>query len=125
MIVTKADFANLSLIAPGGPLQRRLQGATVVLSDAAPADLVTMNSQVVLRDETTGEPRLVSVVYPADADPAAGRISVLEASGTALLGARPGQVVEWQADDGARRMRVQEVVHQPERSLRTHLVVRG
>jgi regulator of nucleoside diphosphate kinase len=125
VIVTKADFANLSLIAPAGALRRRLQGATVVLSDAAPADLVTMNSQVTLRDEATGEPRLVSVVYPADADRAAGRLSVLEAAGTALLGAVSGQVIELELGGGAQRVRVQEVVYQPERSLRTHMVVRG
>lgn len=125
VILTTADFANLSLIALRGPLRRRLQGATVVLSDEAPVDLVTMNSQVVLQDELTAERRLVSVVYPADADPAAGRISVLEACGTVLLGATPGQVIEWKAVDGVRRLRVQEVVHQPERSLRKHMVVRG
>src|SRR5687768_16984 len=110
VIVTTADFANLSLIAPRGPLRRRLQGAIVVWSDAAPADLVTMNSQVVLQDELTAERRLVSVVYPADADPTVGRMSVLEPCGTALLGATPGQVIEWKAVDGARRMRVREVV---------------
>jgi len=125
VIVTKADFANLSLIASPGPLRRRLQGATVVLSDAAPADLVTMNSQVVLQDVSTGERRLVAVVYPPDADPAAGRISVLEAAGTALLGATPGQVIEWRDEGRVRRMRVQEVVHQPERSLRANMVVRS
>ncbi len=125
VIVTTADFANLSLLAPRGPLRRRLQGASVVLSDEAPADLVTMNSQVILQDEVTGERRVVSVVYPADADPAVGRISVLEAAGTALLGAQPGEVVELKVDGGVRRMRVQEVVHQPERSLRKHMVVRG
>lgn len=125
VIVTTADFANLSLIAPRGPLRRRLQGATVVLSDEAPADVVTMNSHVVLHDELTAERRLVSVVYPADADPAGGRISVLEACGTALLGATPGQVIEWRAEGRVQRMRVREVVHQPEHSLRTHMVVRG
>ena len=125
VIVTKADFANLSLIAPPGPLRRRLQGATVVLSDAAPADLVTMNSQVTLRDEATGERRVVSVVYPADADRAVGRISVLEAAGTALLGAVSGQVIELELAGGVQRVRVQEIVYQPERSLRTHMVVRS
>jgi regulator of nucleoside diphosphate kinase len=125
VIVTTADFANLSLIASRGPLRRRLQGATVVLSDEAPPDLVTMNSRVTLRDEATGERRVVSVVYPADADRVVGSISVLEAAGTALLGAVPGQVVELELAGGLQRVRVQEVVYQPERSLRAHMVVRS
>ena len=125
VIVTTADFANLSLIAPRGPLRRRLQAATVVWSDEAPPDLVTMNSQVILQDEVTGERRLVSIVYPADADPAAGRISVLDSAGTALLGAKLGDLVELKVDGGTRRNRVQEVVHQPEHSLRTHMVLRS
>ena len=124
VIVTTADFANLSLIAPRGPLRRRLEGATVVLSDEAPTDLVTMNSQVILQDEITGERRMVSVVYPADADPPVGRISVLDVAGTALLGAKAGEVLQMKFDGRAQRVRVQEIVHQPERSLRKHMVVR-
>lgn len=125
MIVTTADFANLSLIVSRGTLCRRLRGATVVLSDEAPPELVTMNSQVTLRDEATGERRVVSVVYPADADREVGRISVLEAAGTALLGSVSGQVIELQLAGGVQRVRVQEVIYQPERSLRAHMVVRS
>jgi regulator of nucleoside diphosphate kinase len=125
LVVTHADFANLSLLALQHPLQRLLERAVVVSSDAVPPGLVTMNSQVAVRDETSGERRVLSIVYPTDADPASGRISVLEPIGTALLGAFPGQSIEYAAADGKRRLRVEDVVHQPERSLRTHLFIRN
>lgn len=124
LLVTHADFANLSLLGHK-PLQRLLERATVVASDAVPADVVTMNSQVVLRDEASGERRVLCVVYPPDAHPAKGLISVLAPAGTALLGATPGRVIDCDFPEGRRRARVEEVLHQPEHSLRTHLFVRG
>jgi regulator of nucleoside diphosphate kinase len=123
-MLTEADFANLSLLGPHAPLQRVLEHAVVVSSDAIPPQVVTMNSQVILIDETTGERRLVCVVYPVDADPTAGRISVLDELGTALLGASPGDTIECDFSGGANRLRVEEVVDQPEHSLRTGLVIR-
>ena len=114
MILTQADFANLSLL--GGELQRILRGAKVVSSEAVPADVVTMNSQVALVYESTGVRRLVTLVYPPDARASLDRISVLDPLGIALLGARPGERV-------LGRLRLEKVVYQPERSLRRELVL--
>jgi regulator of nucleoside diphosphate kinase len=88
-----------------------------------PPDVVTMNTQVVLIDDTTGERRTVRVVFPGQDDPAAGLISVLEPLGVRLLGASPG-VIECELSDGARRLRIERIVYQPEHSLRTHLITR-
>lgn len=125
LILTEADFANLSLIGPQAQLRRLLARATVVSSDVVPADIVTMNTQVVLSDEGTGERRIVRVVYPEDADAARGLISVLDALGTALLGASLGDMIELDLSDGPRYLRVGRVLYQPEDSLRTHLVTNG
>lgn len=119
LIVTEADFANLSLLRAHKNLQRLLAQAMVVSSDNVPPQVVTMNSQAIVRDETTGERRLVTLVYPADAS--ASRIAVTEPLGTALLGARPGERII----AGERRLLVEKVLHQPERSLRKYLVLRG
>ena len=124
VMVTAADFANLSLLEPHAALQRVLACATVVTSDEMPHDIVTMNTQVVLRDEATGESRVMRVVFPGDADPAAGLISVLEPLGLRLLGASPPQVIECSLSDGAHRLRIEQVLYQPEHSLRTNLVTR-
>jgi regulator of nucleoside diphosphate kinase len=122
LIVTEADLANLSLLEP---LKRKLENARVVLSDAVPPEVVTMNSEVLLRDEATGELRLVKVVYPAEADPGAGRVSVVGSAGTALLGASAGKTIQCELGGAVRRLRVEQVIHQPELSLRTQLVVRS
>jgi regulator of nucleoside diphosphate kinase len=118
-IVTEADYANLSLLHSAA-LKRRLALAKRVVSDATPANLVTMQSEVVFRDARGGESRYVRIVYPMEADPAAGRISVLSPLGLVLLGASVGDVVE--IDGG--RIIIDAVLHQPESSLRSFLVVR-
>jgi regulator of nucleoside diphosphate kinase len=123
-LLTAADFANLSLLDPYPPLQRLLASATVVGSDEMPHTVVTMNSEVVLHDETNGERRMVRVVFPGDADAAAGLISVLDPLGLTLLSASQGQVVECALADGVRRLRLEQVLFQPEHSLRTNLVIR-
>ena len=125
VMVTAADFANLSLLEPYAPLQRLLGSAKVVVSDDMPRDTVTMNTQVILHDESSGERRLVRVVFPGDADPANGQISVLEPLGVQLLGKSPADVFDCDLADGAHRLRVEQVIYQPEHSLRTNLVVRG
>lgn len=116
MILTYADFANLSLL--GGELRRMLRGAKLVSSEAVPPEVVTMNSQVALVYESTGVRRLVTLVYPPDAKASLDRISVLDPLGMALLGARPGERV-------LGRLRLERILHQPERSLRRGLIVRA
>ena len=123
--LTVADFANLSLLEPCAALQRVLERARVVPSDAVPPEVITMNSHVVVVDERTGARRVLSVVYPEDADAYAGRISVREESGAQLLGATPGQTIERQLPSGMQRLRIEKIIYQPEDSLRTYLVVRG
>jgi regulator of nucleoside diphosphate kinase len=69
----------------------------------------------VFEDETTGERRDVTLVYPGDADISAGRISVFVPVGTALLGLRVGQSIDWELPSGQkRRYRVIDVPYQPE-----------
>ena len=83
-------------------LERELVRAVVVPRDEIPADIVTMNSRVVFEDETTGERREITLVYPKQADIASGKISVLVPVGTALLGVRIGQSIDWELPNGAK-----------------------
>ncbi len=96
-------------------LENELIRATVVPGEQVPKDVVTMNSRVVFEDETTGERREVTLVYPGNADISAGKISILVPVGTALLGLRVGQSIDWELPSGQkRRYRVIEVPYQPE-----------
>ena len=75
-----------------------------------PADVVTMHSLVRFVDEDNGEEQTVTLVYPFEADAALGRVSVLAPIGTALLGLRVGQRIDWQVPSGGtRRLRVVQV----------------
>jgi regulator of nucleoside diphosphate kinase len=68
-----------------------------------------------------GESETYTLVYPDEADILAGRLSVLAPLGIALLGARVGQVVEFDAPAGARRLKVEKVLYQPEGAGDFHL----
>jgi regulator of nucleoside diphosphate kinase len=82
-----------------GPAAERLAGelerALIVDLQQLPPDAVTMFSQVAFENLRTGARREVIVVPPADADPSAGRVSVLAPVGAALLGLRTGDTIEW------------------------------
>ncbi len=124
LYLTQDDLERLSqlLDSQGGrfpKLEGELARAQVVPRADIPRDVVTMNSRVVFENETTGERREVTLVYPQEADIAAGKISILVPVGTALLGLRVGQSIDWQLPSGERhRYRVIDVPYQPERALR-------
>jgi regulator of nucleoside diphosphate kinase len=115
LIVTETDLAMLRRLLPHDELQRELDRAIVVSPEAVPREVVTMNSRVRYVDESTGEHRLVTIVYPMDADASEGKISVLAPVGAALIGLSIGQAIEWDFPDGIRRrLRVEDVSYQPE-----------
>lgn len=103
------------------PSAAEMKRAIVVSSERIPPDVVAMNSQVRFADESSGSSHEVTIVHPADADPARGKISVLTPVGAALLGLSVGQFIDWLLPDGTmRRLRVLKVIHQApvKRSLR-------
>jgi regulator of nucleoside diphosphate kinase len=96
-------------------LERELVRAVVVPRGQIPKDVVTMNSRVIFENETTGERMEIELVYPREADIDAGKISILVPVGTALLGMRIGQSIDWELPSGeTHRYRVVGVPYQPE-----------
>jgi regulator of nucleoside diphosphate kinase len=102
-------------------LERELARGTEVESTEVEPDVVTMNSTVRVTDLDTNTSHLYSIVFPADADFEKGRISILSPLGTALLGYRAGDVVTWEMPRGTRRLRIEELVYQPEAAGDFHL----
>ena len=96
-------------------LEGELVRASIVPREKIPGDVVTMNSRVIFENETTRERREVTLVYPGSADIDAGKISVLVSVGTALLGLRVGQSIDWELPGGEKqRYRIVDVPFQPE-----------
>ncbi len=102
-------------------LELELARAQVVPPEAIPDDVITMNSQVLLRDLDYGDEMTYTLVYPADADLAQNKISVLAPVGTAILGYRSGDAVEWEVPSGSVRLRVERILYQPEAAGDFHL----
>jgi regulator of nucleoside diphosphate kinase len=117
-LVALADSARLDSRIPEHnilALEAELARARVLPADDVPPDVVTMNSIVRLRDLDSDEVEQYELVYPADADIEHDRISVLAPIGTAILGYRIGDIIEWPVPAGLRRLQVEEVLYQPER----------
>jgi regulator of nucleoside diphosphate kinase len=95
-------------------LEAELDRAEIVDAEDIPADVVTMRSKVRLKDLVSGESNTYSLVFPTEADFAEGKISVLAPIGTAILGYRRGDTIEWPVPSGVRRLKVEEILYQPE-----------
>ena len=97
-------------------LEKELDRAVIVDPKDIPANVVTMNTKLRLRDETSGEEMVLSLVFPADANLEKNRVSVLAPIGTALLGYRVGDIIEWEVPSGTKTFRITETLYQPEAS---------
>ncbi len=95
-------------------LLAEIERATVHDAGHIPHDVVTMNATVDFVDEASGTQRSVQLVYPRDADIAAGRISILTPVGAGLIGLRQGQSIAWPDRDGhVRNLTVVRVAQAP------------
>ena len=103
---------------PAEALVELLAQARRVSAEALSEDRVAMGSTVTYVEEPPGRRRTVTITYPADADLALRKISVLSPIGRSLLGRRRGDIVdvalpggrllEIQIADTARRKALQE-----------------
>ena len=98
-------------------LLAELERAEVVDPEDLPADVVSMNSRVKFRVESSDEEFELTLVYPKDMDSSDRKISILAPVGSALLGLSQGAQIEWpKPGGGILRVRIEEIVYQPERS---------
>ena len=118
IIVSTVDLERLSGLAlaamdrvpeVANALIAEMDRATVLDVSAVPASVVRMGSTVRFRSGD-GKERRVELVFPVDADIAAGRISVLTPVGAALIGLSEGQSISFTTRDGReQRLTVLEV----------------
>jgi len=95
-------------------LEHEIERACISETKDMPKNVVTMHSKVQLRDMDSGEEVIYTLTYPAEADLAEGRISVLAPVGTAILGYSVGDVVEWTVPCGIVRYKIEKILFQPQ-----------
>ncbi|MDY6795205.1 MAG: nucleoside diphosphate kinase regulator [Actinomycetota bacterium] len=102
-------------------LEEELADAKVVGSAEIPHNVITMNSKVRLEDLETGEEIVLSLAFPQDADIDEGRISILAPIGTGMIGYKVGDAITWDVPAGVRKLKVLEILYQPEAEGDYHL----
>ena len=95
-------------------LEDELDKGEVVNFQDIPRNVITMNSKVRLRDINTQKEIIYWLVFPDDANADQGKISILAPIGTALLGYKVGDIIEWRVPAGLTKLKVEEILYQPE-----------
>jgi regulator of nucleoside diphosphate kinase len=123
--ITRADFERLRRLIDGrhagntfdleylDTLEQEIDRADIVEPEEIPRDVVTMDSEVRLKDLDSGDVKVYGLVFPAQAQTENG-VSILAPIGTAILGYRVGDIIEWRVPRGIKRLKVLEVLYQPE-----------
>jgi regulator of nucleoside diphosphate kinase len=90
-------------------LRQELNRAVVLDAAALPKDIVTLNSHVEFEDVATGEVEAYTLTMPERADVEQKRLSILAPIGTALIGFRQGDEVNWSTPGGVRQLKIRQV----------------
>ncbi|PKM20537.1 MAG: nucleoside diphosphate kinase regulator [Gammaproteobacteria bacterium HGW-Gammaproteobacteria-15] len=125
--VSTTDFDRLDQLLNGLPaeniasntLRQELERANVVAPQQLPDNVVSMNSTVRF-SFADGKSSCLTLVYPKDAAQS-NTISILAPVGSALLGLRVGDSINWPLPGGdMSTITVDEVLYQPEREGAYH-----
>ena len=125
IVVTRPDLARVLAILDSHSkwphrrihhldLRKALEQARIVAPGEVPADVVTLDSDVRVRNSNTGIARDYTLVCASQADMSGGQLSVLGSLGAALLGHRQGDEVESPMSGGIQWLQI-EKVRQPQR----------
>ncbi len=102
-------------------LEAELARAEIVDPEDVPPTVVTMNSTVTFRVESSSQSFTMQLVYPRDMDSSSNKISILAPVGSALLGLSQGDEIEWpKPGGGVLHVRIETVTYQPERAGEYH-----
>jgi len=106
--VTRSDHERLWRLAEAhaarnpetaDALLSELDRARIVQDGKLGPDVIQMGSTIRFTSDL-GEDRTVTLVFPGEADIAAGKVSILTPIGAALIGLSVGQSIDWIARDG-------------------------
>ncbi|MBC8587956.1 transcription elongation factor GreA [Paratissierella segnis] len=87
-------------------LETILRNAKVIDEDEITTHVVSVGSKVVVKDLEFDEEMEYTIVGSAEADPYSGKISNESPLGNALIGSKPGEVIDVQVPDGVIQYKV-------------------
>jgi len=90
-------------------LAYELSRATIVKNDALPKDRVRIGSTIKIKDLDTQNHLSFTLVLPDKADVKNQKISILTPIGSALIGFKEGDEVEWKMPAGIKKYQILEV----------------
>jgi regulator of nucleoside diphosphate kinase len=90
-------------------LQSELKKAKLVPKEELPEDVVRLNSRVKIKEENENKIMEFTVVTPEKANFRRRLISIMSPIGTALIGFRKGQQVNWKVPSGKKTFTIVDV----------------
>ena len=126
LIINRLDYARIKKSisdakqfksitnAEAEKLLQELDAAKIVEPEAIPSDVVTMNSIVKLSFLNNDKTIQFQIVYPEQANIKENKISIFSPIATALIGYKVNDEVEWIVPAGLTRIRIDEIIYQPE-----------
>lgn len=104
--LTETDYKRLNALITQmdnlEDLENEIERAKVISSDI-PEDLVKMNSHFEYLNVTDNKVCEMTIVYPQDANSKLRKISVTAPLGSALLGLRVEEEIDWTFPDGLKK----------------------
>jgi len=97
-------------------LLKELDSAKIVEPEEIPSNVVTMNSIVKISFLNTQKQIQFQIVYPKQANLKENKISIFSPIATALIGYKTGDEIEWIVPAGLTKIRIDEIIYQPEAS---------
>ena len=92
-------------------LQAELKKAKLVNKENFPMDVVRLNSRVKIKSEGKDDVMELMLVTPDKANIKERKISIMAPIGTALIGFRQGQKVNWKVPAGKKTFTILEVIN--------------
>ena len=126
LIINRLDYARIKKsindakqlksisVTEAEKLLSELESANIVEPEAIPSNVVTMNSIVKLSFLNSNKQIRFQIVYPGQANVKDNKISIFSPIATALIGYKVEDEIEWLVPAGMTRIRIDEIIYQPE-----------
>jgi len=119
--ITEAQEAKSIGNSEAEKLLTELESARIVRPEEIPSDVVSMNSIVKISFKNNSRQVQFQIVYPDQANLKENKISIFSPIATALIGYKVGDEIEWVVPAGLTKIKIDEIIYQPEAAGDYHL----